>query len=139
MKANGKLAVDSNAFIAYCEGVTEVCRIIDETAMLFMPLAVLGELLYGAHKSRRPEESERIVMEFFAQCLPINVDETVARRYATIRLSVGLKGKPIPENDLWIAASCLEADAALLSQDDHFLVVEGLTTLRWSQTTPPPA
>jgi tRNA(fMet)-specific endonuclease VapC len=36
------------------------------------------------------------------------------------------KGKPIPNNDIWIAAHALETGAELLSFDDHFQWVEGL-------------
>lgn len=36
------------------------------------------------------------------------------------------KGKPIPENDLWIAALCVEHDVSLAALDSHFDAIEGL-------------
>ena len=32
----------------------------------------------------------------------------------------------VPSNDLWIAASCLEHGAALLTLDAHFQAIDGL-------------
>jgi tRNA(fMet)-specific endonuclease VapC len=36
------------------------------------------------------------------------------------------KGRPIPLNDVWIAAHCLDTGACLVSFDRHFEDVEGL-------------
>jgi tRNA(fMet)-specific endonuclease VapC len=130
-KANGRLAVDSNAVIAYREGVPEVCRLLDGAKSLFMPVTVLGELLYGAINSQRREANEKAVYAFWAQCVPIFSDEAVARRYADTRAVLRQQGRPIPENDIWIAAACLEADAAVVSHDDHFVGIAGLDVVRW--------
>jgi len=46
--------------------------------------------------------------------------------YARIRVRLREKGKPIPENDLWIAAACIEHRLPLAALDSHFDVVEGL-------------
>jgi tRNA(fMet)-specific endonuclease VapC len=40
-------------------------------------------------------------------------------------------GKPIPENDLWIAAICVEHDLPLATVDSHFDYVEGLHVYSW--------
>jgi predicted nucleic acid-binding protein len=43
---------------------------------------------------------------------------------------VGIPGwHPIPINDVWIAASCLEHGAALITRDAHFSEIDGLRTL----------
>ena len=131
MKANGRVAVDSNAVIAYRAGVPEVCRLIDGAESIFMPVTVLGELLYGAMKSGRPAENEAAARTFWSQCVPVYTDETVAFRYAAVRLALALKGRPIPENDTWIAAACMEVDALLISKDDHFKAVDGLDVVGW--------
>ena len=41
------------------------------------------------------------------------------------------RGTPIPTNDLWIAASCLEHGTRLVSYDQHYAALEGL---RWGQS-----
>lgn len=131
MKASGRVAVDSNAVIAYREGVPDVCRLVDEAKVLFMPIAVLGELLYGAMNSERLAENEQAVLAFWSECIPVYSDEAVARRYAVTRLKLKQQGRPIPENDLWIAAACMEVDATLVSRDDHFSGIDGLDVVKW--------
>lgn len=131
MKASGKVAVDSNAVVAYREGIPTVCRLVDDAKVLFMPITVLGELLYGAMNSKRRAENEEAVHAFCSQCMPIYSDEAVARRYAATRLKLKRQGWPIPENDIWIAAACLEVDATLVSDDDHFSGIDGLDIVGW--------
>ena len=45
MKASGRLSVDTNAVIAYREGIPTVCAFVEEADLLFLPVVVLGELL----------------------------------------------------------------------------------------------
>ena len=42
-----------------------------------------------------------------------------------------LKGRPIPENDIWIAAIALQHSLRLSTRDEHFKEVEGLTVEAW--------
>ncbi len=56
----------------------------------------------------------------------MNVTATTAEVYARLRLDLKQKGKPIPENDLWIAALCVEHHVPLAASDAHFDAVDGL-------------
>ena len=58
MKVNGRLAVDTNAVIAYREGVPEACDLIEGADRILLPVVVLDELLYGAANSARPQENK---------------------------------------------------------------------------------
>ena len=54
----GKLAVDTNAVIAYREGIVTVCTLIEGADILFLPVVVvMGELLYGALNSAKPKKN----------------------------------------------------------------------------------
>ncbi len=125
------IALDSNAFIAYRSGDTKIRSFIESAQLLFLPMTVMGELLYGAKNSTRIAENVQAVYEFSQLCMPVYIDESIAARYAEIRHHLKQKGSPIPENDIWIAASCLEVEAALLTQDNHFSGIEGLVVLGW--------
>jgi predicted nucleic acid-binding protein len=48
-----------------------------------------------------------------------------------VRHELKKKGTPIPENDIWIAALCLEQDVPLLSNDGHFKNIPGLEVVGW--------
>ena len=131
MKVSGRLAVDTNAIIAYREGISEVCTLIDEADVIILPVTVLGELLYGALNSTKIEKNEQVIQIFAAYSLVMQVDEAVATRYAKVRLNLKKNGTPIPENDIWVAAACLELEVPLLSRDGHFDYVEGLDVCNW--------
>ncbi len=126
-----RLAIDSNAFIAYRAGNVKVRALMEQVRLLYFPVIVMGELMYGAKNSIRIEDNVLAVHDFCKQSMPIYVDESVAERYCDIRLILKQKGTPIPENDIWIAASCIDVDADLLSNDDHFSKIDGLTLIGW--------
>ena len=134
MKENGKLAVDTNAVIAYREGIPVVCNLIEKAETIFLPVVVLGELFYGAINSSRPKENEQAVHKFLAQSVLVVIDEAIAGRYAAIRLKLKKAGHPIPENDLWVAAACLEFDIPLLSRDTHFNYIHDFKVINWTKT-----
>ena len=131
MRVSGKLAVDTSAVIAYMEGVGSVRSLLESADTIFSPVVVLGELLYGAANSAQPEKNEQTVRQFLAHSVLLPIDETIADQYATTRLELKKIGHPIPENDLWIAATCLELGIPLLTADGHFDYVQGLQVVNW--------
>lgn len=131
MKANGRLAVDTNAVIAYREGISAVCTLIDMTDIVCLPVIVLGELRYGAINSAKPEKNEQDINKFSDNSVIMPIDEAVAIRYARVRSELKKRGHPIPENDIWIAAICLESGVPLLSSDGHFEYINGLEVINW--------
>ena len=54
-------------------------------------------------------------------------------RYSRIALSLRRKGRPIPTNDIWIAAHAMETGAELISFDEHFDQVDGLAWVHPSE------
>ena len=109
----GNLVLDSNAVIAYRAGNTEVCTLIDEAGKIFLPVIVLGELYFGALKSSQKQKNLDAIESFKKYSEIIVVDEYIATEYATIRLELKKKGTPIPENDIWIAATTKTLDVSL--------------------------
>lgn len=65
-----------------------------------------------------------------ARCKVLDATLTTAEVYARIRLQLKQKGKPIPENDVWIVAICMEHSMLLATADDHFTEVDGLTVVK---------
>ena len=72
--------------------------------------------------------------QFAGYSIVIQIHESVAACYARICLDLKRRGNPIPENDIWIAAVCLDLEVPLLSQDDHFKLVPGLNVISWENT-----
>ena len=130
----GSIAVDTNAVIAYREGNPEICGLIEEAEVIIVPAAVWGELLYAAVNSSYPDRNKKAFELFLAQALFAPIDIAIARQYALIRAALKGKGRPIPENDIWIGATCLEFEIPLLSNDKHFGYIEELQVISWSET-----
>jgi tRNA(fMet)-specific endonuclease VapC len=65
--------------------------------------------------------------------LPIEpITPAAADAYGTIRRSLELKGHTLSDNDLWIAATALSLGAVLVSNDQAFGHVSGLSVEDWT-------
>jgi tRNA(fMet)-specific endonuclease VapC len=127
-----KLVLDTNVYSEYAEGASEVVEYLAVHGdQLLLPSVVLGELHYGFMKGKRQAFNEQKLREFVdrLKVAIIVVDENVAKRYASIYLSLQKKGRKIPINDVWIAASCMEVGGVLLTRDKHFEAVEQIQTV----------
>lgn len=58
-------------------------------------------------------------------------DEGTAEHYGDLKAELARLGKPIPDNDLWVAAMARQYDLPLATRDAHFAQVPGLQTLAW--------
>ena len=91
---------------------------------------MVGELRFGALESRHVTENLGRVERLTARCTVLNATVITAEIYARIQLQLKEKGKPIPENDLWIATICVEHDLPLATTDTHFLEVNDLQVIQ---------
>jgi len=93
-------------------------------------VVVLGELLAGFAVGTKERTNRRELDAFLdsprVRVYPVD-DETTAH-YASIYKQLKRKGRPIPTNDLWIAAGCMQQGFRLLSADKHFSEIDGLLT-----------
>lgn len=99
---------------------------------LCIPGTVVGELLYGADISAKPAENRRDVLSFTSKCRLLEHDFSVFDAYARIRKYLKEKGRPIPENDIWIAAAALAFDMKLITKDPHFAQIDFLSFEFWN-------
>ena len=69
--------------------------------------------------------------EFAAQSVILSSDADTAKRYGLIKAELKSKGKPIPENDIWIAAIAKQYDLTIVSRDHHFKEIDDLKLDEW--------
>jgi tRNA(fMet)-specific endonuclease VapC len=124
--------IDTNAYSALMKGDEHVASFLDHANVVYLSVVVTGELLAGFKGSRKEREHTLLLTDFIERggktvVLPV-VYET-SQRFALIKDALKKKGTPIPLNDIWIAAQCMEKGAILLSYDAHFKDVDGL--LSW--------
>jgi tRNA(fMet)-specific endonuclease VapC len=124
------VALDTSVAIDVLAGRAESLTAQAITEFL-LPVPVIGELRYGALNSRKADENLAEVERLVARCRVMDVTLATAAVYARLRLQLKTKGKPIPENDLWIAASCVEHDVKLAAVDGHFDAIDDLQRLVW--------
>lgn len=127
-----KLVLDTNAYCDYAEGVPSVVETLAEYGdEIFLPAIVIGELTYGFMKGTKRAYNERKLREVIEKLgiEIIDITADVARKYALIYSQLINKGRKIPLNDVWIAASCLEVGGTLVSRDGHFEAIESLDRL----------
>jgi predicted nucleic acid-binding protein len=98
---------------------------------LALPVVVIGEYRYGIAQSRHRARYRRWLDSLITECTVMDVTEQTAHHYAAINVALRQAGKPIPTNDLWIAALCRQHGLPLLSQDRHFDEVSGVQRLDW--------
>ena len=122
MPASGSFLLDTNIVIALLAGDETVLSNLDLAREVFVPAIVLGELFFGAAKSGRPFDNTSKVEQFAADRAILSCDVHVAREYGRLRQRLREKGKPIPENDIWIAATAKCHELVLVSRDRHGVV-----------------
>jgi len=128
---NGELLLDTNAVLRLFADDPAVHGRLAQCSRLLLSVIVLGELYYGAKKSTRVEENLKRIARLLAEGVVVQNDAATAYEYGMIRNELRLKGQPIPENDLWLAALARQHHLVLLSRDAHFTFVDGLRLESW--------
>jgi tRNA(fMet)-specific endonuclease VapC len=125
------LILDTNALSAIADGDESVAERVTGAEVLAVPVIVLGEYWIGVAQSRHRASYEGWLREWVAAVTVLEVNESTTYSYAEIALELRKTGKPIPSNDLWIAALCRQHSLPLVSRDRHFDFVTGLRRLDW--------
>ncbi len=128
---NGDYLLDTNIVIALFANEAGVSERLAKAETTHVPAIVLGELYYGALKSSRAKENLERIADLVANADILDCDSRTARLFGEVKDRLRQKGRPIPENDIWIAAMALQYDLTLISRDAHFSEVENLKLESW--------
>ena len=123
-----KIILDTNCYAAYLAGDLEVLQALTEAKITFMSIFVLGELYAGFKGGTREKENRAILVTFLKKpsVLTLNASIETAELFGMVKKILKLAGRPIPINDVWIAAHALEQGAVLVTRDHHFSDIPGL-------------
>lgn len=133
------ISLDTNTYVGFKRGDEACLEVIRQAEHLLLSTTVLGELLAGFACGEREARNREELRQFLdcRQVVVTAVGMATADAYALLYRTLRNKGRPIPTNDLWIAASCLEHGAVLFSLDSHFDQVDGLRRIRcWAEALP---
>lgn len=120
------LLLDTSIVIDLFKKNEQVVSIIARTPKIYIPVIVLGELYLGSFRSANQAAKSQEIKAFLQTCLLLEMQEATAFFYARAKTGLLEKGKPIPDNDIWIAATALQHDLPIFTTDAHFRHVEGL-------------
>jgi tRNA(fMet)-specific endonuclease VapC len=120
MAMNGKYLFDANVIIDVFRGKMSTIEKVKDINLVYIPAIVLGELYYDANKSNQTDKRKIEIEELEKNVTVLNVSQTTAHIYGEIKNILRGLGKPIPENDIWIAAIAKEYDLILITRDKHF-------------------
>ena len=128
--------LDTNAFAALFRGDLEILEVLARAECVYASAIVMGELEAGFRGGSRYVENLALLERFLTRptvdILPVSRD--TGNCFGRVKSALKAKGKPLPINDVWLAAQCLETGAVLLTYDRHFATIDGLRM--WPETPP---
>ncbi len=127
----GRYLLDTNIVIALFAEDAAIIESLSEAEQVFVPSIVVGELCYGARKSSKPTDNLARIDEFVDGNVILGCDAETARLYGDIKNRLRIKGRPLPENDLWIAAVAQQYQLTLITRDAHFDEIVDLSIASW--------
>jgi len=119
--------LDTSVFIA-----SETGRALKEDllpAEVAVSVVTLAELQAGvlAARDTATRSLRMATLDVLSDVEILPVDSDVARIWAVLRVSLAESGRRINVNDLWIAATAARHRLPVVSQDDDFEAVDGMS------------
>jgi tRNA(fMet)-specific endonuclease VapC len=128
---SGRFILDTNIVIAIFSGETSIKEHLLKADEVFISSTVLGELFFGAFKSKLSKTNLKRISDFADSISILICDKDTAYQYGIVKNKLLEKGKPIPENDIWIAAVAMQNNLILVTRDNHFSEIDDLKYEKW--------
>jgi tRNA(fMet)-specific endonuclease VapC len=123
--------LDTNAVSSLLAGDRALGEFLAARSRHHLPTIVIGEYRFGLLRSRYRQRIGPLLAALIQESNVLVVDQVTAEIYSEVREELRIKGRPIPENDVWIAALARQHQEPLVSRDEHFDSVAGITRLAW--------
>ena len=127
------LVMDSSALIALFGGEAEVARNMAKAVQVLVPAIVCGEINAGTQGNSKREVAEREAFKAILETPGVSVIPATRKTgefYAKVFTYAKAQGKPIPTNDIWVAAAALETGGMLYTNDKHLLSLPLIRTMK---------
>jgi predicted nucleic acid-binding protein len=126
-----EVILDTNAVSAILAADPRIEAVLGPSIPQHLPVVVIAEYQFGILGSSRPTKLQAGLKRLESQSVVLTCDRATADYYASIRFELKRKGRPIPENDIWIAAIARQHSLDIASQDPHFDWVDGVRRIGW--------
>jgi len=128
---NGNYIIDTNIIIGFLPGDSYIMENVRKYQNVYVPIIVIGELFFGAYKSKNTEKNPECIQKLISNIPIIFCDLESSKYYGLLKNKLKQKGKPIPENDIRIAAVTIQHNFILVTKDVHFYEIDGLAIEKW--------
>ena len=122
------ILLDTNAMTDLFQGDRAILDTVAKADCVYASAIVIGELEAGFRGGTRYAENLAMLDRFLGkptvEILPVRRE--TGDCFGRIKQALKAKGTPIPVNDVWVAAQCMETGSVLVTYDHHFDVVDGL-------------
>jgi tRNA(fMet)-specific endonuclease VapC len=122
------ILIDTNAYVAFKRGEQAILEVVQLAEVIVVSPIMLGELLAGFEGGNKAKQNHGELEQFLEssriRIYPITSD--TSHFFSMIFSNLKRKGRPIPTNDIWIAAQALEHGCVVCTYDKHFQAIEGL-------------
>lgn len=125
------MILDTNAVSAILAADPLIDALLGPSIQHHLPVVVIAEYQYGMLGSRMRRRLEPGFRKLESQSIVLTCERETADWYAAIRHELRLKGRPIPESDLWIAALARQYSLEIVSRDPHFDQVDRVRRISW--------
>jgi tRNA(fMet)-specific endonuclease VapC len=117
-----RIALDTNRLTDLFRGDADLAEFLGGCDEVGVPFVVLAEMRAGFLGGTRSAANERLLADFLTRetVVALYANRETTEQYARLFVQLKRAGTPVPDNDLWIAALCLEHDLALVTRDQHF-------------------
>lgn len=120
--------LDTSAALDMLRGRSSAWDAAEPYEQLLISFAAWGELSGGAWKANDAAVELDRLENFVGPSQIIGADQETASIYGELLADLERRGRRIPTNDIWIAATAVQFDLPLLARDGHF---GRLPQLRW--------
>ena len=127
-----RILLDTNAYAHLLAGNDSIATEVAEAEQVYLSVFVLGELITGFRGGSKFDENRKILKAFLAKPTVkfLSAGSETAEIFGQIKNNLRKQGKPIPINNVWIAAHAMETGSVLISLDRHFNLIPGLRLWR---------
>ena len=122
------IVLDTCAYTRLLVGEEAVLDAISTAETVYISVFVLGELYAGFTGGSRERENKAFLQRFLLKPTVkiLNATSETAEIFGLVKSNLKKAGKPLPINDVWIAAHAIETGSVFITYDAHFAVVSGL-------------
>lgn len=126
-----KFLLDTNIVIELFDGNKIIADKLNQVPEFFISSVTLGELYIGINRVTNKSKHLKKLTEFLELCAVIDIDSSTAKIYGELIAALYKKGKPLPTNDVWIAACAKQHNFILITRDKHFDEIDRIKLKSW--------